>query len=81
MSTQSETAAAPGRSLERLVGRSLPSRKYGAWIVAKVSGDIEGRSRLVTGDLKGEQCVWTRQLVDMLEELDSPNDEGQPRRA
>lgn len=63
--------------VQRLVGRSLPSRKYGAWIVAEVRGNIEGRSRLVTGNLKGEQWVWTRELVAMLEELDSPNEKGQ----
>lgn len=60
-----------GHSLQRMVGRSLPSKKYGAWIVAEVRGNIEGRSRLVTGNLKGEQWVWTRSLVAMLAELDS----------
>lgn len=61
------------RSVQRLVGRSLPSTKYGAWIVAEVRGNIEGRSRLVTANLKGEQWVWTRSLVAMLAELNAPN--------
>lgn len=63
--------------LQQVVGRSLPSRKYGAWIVAEVSGNIEGRSRLVTGNLKGEQWVWTRSLVAMLAKLDAPNGRGE----
>ena len=60
-------------SLQHLVGRSLPSRKYGAWIVAEVRGNIDGRSRLVTGNLKGEQWLWTKSLVEMLEYLSHEN--------
>ena len=60
-------------SVQRMVGLSLPSRKFGAWIVAEVLGDIEGRSKLVTANLKGEQWVWTRSLMAMLDELDAPN--------
>jgi hypothetical protein len=41
--------------------------------VAEVRGNIEGRSRLVTANLKGEQWVWTRSLVATLAELDAPN--------
>lgn len=68
-----------GHSLQRMVGRSLPSQKYGAWIVAEVRGNIEGRSRLVTANLKGEQWVWTRSLVAMFTEHDAPNEKAQPR--
>lgn len=39
--------------------------------MAEVRGDIEGRSRLVAGNLKGEQWTWTRNLVAMFEELDA----------
>lgn len=56
--------------LKSLLGRSLPSLKYGAWIVDKVSKTIQGRSRLVTGNLKGVQCVWTHELVEMFNILD-----------
>lgn len=70
---ESTTDVRGGCSVQRLVGRSLPSQKYGAWIVAEVRGNIEGRSRLVTANLKGEQWVWTRSLVEMIAELDAPN--------
>jgi hypothetical protein len=66
-------ASRASHSVQRMVGRSLPSRKYGAWVVAEVRGNIEGRSRLVTANLKGEQWVWTRQLAAMLDQLDSLN--------
>ena len=58
-------------SANQLVGRSLPSEKFGAWIVDRASETIDGRSRLVTANLKGEQWVWTRDLIDMFRELDS----------
>jgi|SRR6185436_5722642 len=54
-----------------LKGRSLPSRRFCCWIVNEVSGDINGRARLVTGDLKGEQWVWNRDLIQWFSELDS----------
>lgn len=57
-------------NLKSLKGRSLPSVKHGAWIVDEVSKTIEGRSRLVTANLKGEQWVWTYKLVDMFGLLD-----------
>lgn len=50
--------------LQKLVGQTFPSRKNGCWIVDDVRGGINGRSRLVTANLKGEQWVWTRSLVE-----------------
>lgn len=49
-----------------LVGRSLPSKRYGAWIVAEDRGE---RVRLVTGNLKGEQWRWRAEVEAMLEEV------------
>lgn len=62
--------------LQNMVGCSLPSQKYGAWVVAEVRGNIEWRSRLVTGNLKGEQWVWTRSLVGWLKELRAATKQG-----
>ena len=73
MSNQQPHSDGSAASLDQMVGRSLPSQKYGAWVVAEVRGNIEGRSRLVTANLKGEQWIWTRSLVAMLAELDAPN--------
>jgi hypothetical protein len=50
-------------SLQALKGRSLPSSKFGAWIVDQVSPTVNGRSRLVTANLKGEQWINTWDLV------------------
>lgn len=58
-------------NLESLKGRSIPSSKFGAWIVDQVSATMEVRSRLVTGDLKREQTISTQSLVNMFEILDS----------
>lgn len=58
-------------NLQSLKGRSLPSRKHGAWIVDSISHDISGRSRLVTANLKGEQWIWTSSLVEMFANVDS----------
>lgn len=58
------------QNLQAMKGRSFPSKKYGAWVVDRVSETIDGRSRLVTADLKGEQWLWTQQLVNYIEVLD-----------
>ena len=74
MNATLETQPVQPGSLHRMVGRSLPSLRFGAWIVDRVSDGIEGRSRLVTVDLKGEQWIWTRHLVEAFEMLDASND-------
>lgn len=55
--------------LQSLVGQSIPSVRFGAWIVDTVRGNIDGRSRLVSGNLMFEQWVWTRDLVRMLQKV------------
>lgn len=57
--------------LKSMVGRSFPSKKVCCWVVTKVSGTIEGRSRLVSGNLRHETTVWTKDLVAMFQELDA----------
>jgi hypothetical protein len=74
MDSQATHSAASG-SLHCLVGRSLPSRRHGAWIVDEVRGS---RARLVTGDLRGEQWVWTNELETWLAAA-SPNNQAQAR--
>lgn len=46
-----------------LIGKSLPSAKYGAWIVNEVRGT---RARLLTGDMKGEMWMDVDQLRSLL---------------
>lgn len=57
-------------NLLSLKGRSLPSKRFGAWIVDRVSETIDGRSRLISASLKHEEWVWTRDLVEMFKTLD-----------
>ena len=47
-----------------LIGKSLPSAKYGAWIVNEVRGS---RARLLTGDMKGEMWMDVTDLREFLE--------------
>ena len=53
-----------------IVGRSLPSSRFGAWIVNEVRGC---HTRLVSGNLRHEKWMLTSRVMDMLNELDSPN--------
>lgn len=57
-------------NLQSLKGRSFPSPKFGAWIVDHVSSTIDGRSRLLSANLKHEAWVWTSALVNAFEIMD-----------
>jgi len=62
--------------LKSLCGRSLPSAKFGAWIVESVSDTIEGRSRLVSANLKAEIWMATSELVESFRILNQTNYDG-----
>lgn len=58
-------------NLQSLKGRSFPSPKFGAWIVDSVSHTIDGRSRLLSADMRREAWVYTSSLVHAFELLDN----------
>lgn len=58
------------KNLMLLKGRSLPSKRFGAWIVDRVSETIDGRSRLISASLRQEKWIWTRDLVGMFKTMD-----------
>jgi hypothetical protein len=66
-------------SLHRLVGRSLPSHRHGAWIVDEVHGE---RARLISANLRWDQWVRVTDLVHWLKLIEneaSPNNQAQAR--
>ena len=60
-----------------LLGRSLPSQKYGAWIVDEIRGS---RARLITANQKGEQWmdVETLKRIFAIMDQESPNIKAEP---
>jgi hypothetical protein len=58
------------------VGASLPSQKFGAWIVDEIRGT---RVRLVSGNLKADKWLSLEVVESMLQLVKQHNQRGQPQ--